>query len=566
MTTADRNAGFAARFVGGLADGGVTEAFISPGSRHTPLILATATEPRIADRNVRDERSAGFMALGYAKATGLPAVVMCTSGSAAAQYLPAIVEADRSSTPLIVVTADRPARLRGTAAPQTMDQVELYGRHVKRFLDADETSDGRQIANGAVSEAIGDTPGPVHVNVAFDEPLVPDTVPSPSDPEPMRVTGHPLGPDLDSLPSFTGKSVMIIAGGRQRTGFGRALESLAHGLDAPILADPQASATGTSVIHRTDLLAQAQAGGYPVLDANRPDLIVRLGAIPTSKALWQWLASCGVEQILVDDGRYGDPLASASVRLDADPTAFLDAVNGLPTPVRNGSYRERWRGLDAVATGAMTAAIDTLEFPNEPALTRAVAAGVPGGSILYVASSRPIRDVDAYTDRRNDLVVLANRGVNGIDGTISSAIGAALGGLPTTLLVGDIALLHDATALGEAAALEVPLRIVVVNNDGGGIFSMLPQGSSPVIDTTVYERHWGTPHGLALSGIARAFGVPAWRIDDRASLMDAVAAPIRGPELIEVETKRTRLVSDHTFIADAVAQALRRSDEVEERT
>ncbi len=566
MTTADRNAGFAARFVGGLADGGVREVFVSPGSRHTPLILAAAIEPRITDRNVRDERSAGFMALGYAKRTGFPAVVMCTSGSAAAQYLPSIVEADRSSTPLVVVTADRPVRLRGTAAPQAMDQVELYGRHVKRFLDADEMSDGRQLAHEAVSQAIGGTPGPVHVNVAFDEPLVPDSVPVPSDPAPMPVMERPIESDPDALPSFTDRSVMIIAGGRQRPGFGQALERFALTIGAPIFADPQASVTGTNVIHRSDLLAQTQAGGYPVLDADPPDLVIRLGALPTSKPLWQWLSACGVEQILVDDGRYGDPLGSASVHLDLDPTALLDALNDLPTPRRDGTFANRWKRLDAFATEAMTVAIEALEFPNEPAITRVVGAAAPEGSTLYVASSRPIRDVDTFTDRRDDLVVLANRGVNGIDGTISSAIGAALGGSPTTLLLGDIALLHDATALGEAAALDVPLRIVVVNNDGGGIFSFLPQGSSPFIDTDVYERHWGTPHGLGLAGIARAFGVSSWRIDDRSSLEDAVARPIRGPELIEVVTDRARLVSDHRTIAAAVADALRRSDQIEERT
>ncbi|HSJ70801.1 MAG TPA: 2-succinyl-5-enolpyruvyl-6-hydroxy-3-cyclohexene-1-carboxylic-acid synthase [Acidimicrobiia bacterium] len=566
MTTADRNAGFAARFVGGLADGGVTEAFVSPGSRHTPLILAAAIEPRITDRNVRDERSAGFMALGYAKRTGIPAVVMCTSGSAAAQYLPSIVEADRSSTPLLVVTADRPVRLRGTAAPQTMDQVELYGRHVKRFFDADDASDGRKLAHEAVSQAVNGTPGPVHVNVAFDEPLVPDSGPVPSDPAPMPAIEGRIDPDPGSFPSFTDRSVIIVAGGRQRPGFGPALEHLARTIDAPIFADPQASVRGSAVIHRSDLLAQTQAGGYHVLDTNSPDLVIRLGALPTSKPLWQWLASCGVEQVLVDDGRYGDPLASASLHLDMDPTTYLEAMSRLPTPGRARSYTDRWKHLDAVATEAMTDAIDSLEFPNEPAVTRIVGAEAPQGSTLYVASSRPIRDVDTFTDRRDDLVVLANRGVNGIDGTISSAIGAALGGSPTTLLLGDIALLHDATALGEAAALDVPLRIVVVNNDGGGIFSFLPQGSSPYIDTALYERHWGTPHGLPLSGIARAFGVNAWRIDDRSSLVDAVASPIRGPELIEVETDRTRLVSDHRFIADAVADALRRSDQVEERT
>jgi 2-succinyl-5-enolpyruvyl-6-hydroxy-3-cyclohexene-1-carboxylate synthase len=274
------------------------------------------------------------------------------------------------------------------------------------------------------------------------------------------------------------------------------------------------------------------------------------------------MESSGIPQIHIESSRLSDPLGSASTTIVMDPTEVLANE---PVPEASTGYAERWCGLDAVASRAVDAALDDLPFPNEPEIARSVADHAPTGATLWLASSRPIRDVDAFARRRDDRLVLANRGVNGIDGTISSAIGAALDGTPVVLLIGDVAALHDATALSEAARLDVPLRIVVVNNDGGGIFELLPQATSPVIERADFERHWGTPHGRSLAAVARAFGVQAWTIDDRDALRSAVAEPILGPELIEVITDRSRLAEDHRRIRLAVAAALRGSDELEQR-
>lgn len=553
---------FCTDLVAGLADSGVTVVFISPGSRNTPLTLAVAREPRIRDINVRDERSAGFMAVGYAKATGIPAAVLCTSGSAATHYFPAVVEADQDGIPLIVLTADRPLHLRTTYAPQTMDQADLYGSHVKAFIDAtDPSADGRALGARIAADAIDAIAGAIHCNVPLDEPLVPEELPEVPEPQPLdRPVVEYRGP-TDTLEGLVGRRVLIVASGHQADGFAEALDTTARALGAPIIADPRTRVHGPSVIHHGDLLVSARRGDTRVLDALKPDIVLRLGPLPTSKPLWEWLAASGVEQILVHHSRLLDPLGSASTMIDADPTAFLEHNPAAqPTPA---DYLERWSMLDAVAGAASALAIEALPFPNEPEIARSLMAQTPAGSTLYVASSRPIRDLDAFGVGRPDVAVLANRGVNGIDGTISTAIGAALAGDPVALLIGDIAVLHDATALAEAAALGVPLRVITVNNDGGGIFSFLPQASSDQIETEVFERHWGTPHGLSLRNVAAALGMQARLTTDLGAFRAAVSKPIDGAELIELVTDRRSNIAHHETIRTAVSEALRGSDEVQ---
>jgi len=559
VATGDDNARFSSELIAGLADAGVDVVLVSPGSRNTPLTLAALAEPRIRDLSIRDERSAGFIALGRAKATGRPAAVICTSGSAAAHYLPAVVEANQSGTPLVVITADRPRRLRGTSAPQTMDQVLLYGSHAKLFLDA--SADPRAAGRDAALVATEDPPGAAHLNVAFDEPLVPSEAVRPSLAglaSAERLPWEPTG----IIGGLAGRRVAIVAGGRMRPGFAAAAAELARRLDAPILADPQAGVTGPNVIDTSDLLVAAhdEDGRRLVTESLAPDVFIRLGPLPTSKPLWRWMETSAIPQVHIESSRLADPLGSASTTIVYDPT---DVLVSEPVPEAQTGYADEWRALDRIASAARAAALDDLAFPSEPEIARSTADHAPHGAILWLASSRPIRDVDTFARRRDDRMVLANRGVNGIDGTISSAIGAALSATPVVLLIGDVAALHDATALAEAAALEVPLRIVVVNNDGGGIFEFLPQASSSVIDRSDFERHWGTPHGLSLSAIARSFGLQAWRIDDRQALREAVGAPITGPELIEVVTDRSRLVADHTHVRRSVADALHRRHEVE---
>lgn len=555
---------FCTDLAAGLADGGVTIVFVSPGSRNTPLTLAMAREPRIRDVNVRDERSAAFMAVGYGKATNVPAAVLCTSGSAATHYFPAIVEADQDGVPLIVVTSDRPLDLRNTYAPQTMNQVELYGSHAKAFVDVTDLGvDGRSVGTQLVAESIAPVQGAVHLNVPLDEPLVPESLPNVSEPRDVDAQATKYQGPTDILADLSGSRVLFVASGHQSPEFAATLDRTSRALGAPIVADPRTLAHGPNVMHHGDLLLGSGSTGDNVLDELRPDVVVRLGPLPTSRPLWEWLGTSGVDQILVHNNRLSDPLASAAVVVDADPTDFLrHNLAPQPSPVE---YLERWSMLDAVAGAALSMAIEALPFPNEPEIARSLMAHTPSGSTVFAASSRPIRDIDAFGVKRPDVPVLANRGVNGIDGTISTAIGVSLAGNPVALLIGDIAVLHDATALAEASSLGTPLRVVVVNNDGGGIFSFLPQAMSDSISAELFERHWGTPHGLSIRQIAAAMGMPARLVTDLATFRSAVSAPIEGPELIELITDRDANTSHHGHIRDAVAVALRGSDQIEER-
>ncbi|MEE8457997.1 MAG: thiamine pyrophosphate-binding protein, partial [Acidimicrobiia bacterium] len=240
MTTADETARFCADLVAGLADAGVDVAFISPGSRSIPLTLAFAADPRVRDISIRDERSAGFAALGYGKATGRPAAVVCTSGSAPTHYFPAVVESDQAGSPLIVLSADRPARLRGTGAPQTMNQINLYGSHVKWFIDLNTTDpSGRELGRTIANMAAALPSGPVHANVALDEPLLPDLLPLPGEPQGWIApddAGARRGAAFDPL---IGRNVLIVASGRQREGFPAAVNVVAEALGAPVMSDPQ---------------------------------------------------------------------------------------------------------------------------------------------------------------------------------------------------------------------------------------------------------------------------------------------------------------------------------------
>ncbi len=557
MTNPDAAFRYLADLVGGLADAGCTAAFVSPGSRNTPLTLALGAEPRITDVSVRDERSAGFAALGHGKATGTPAIVACTSGSAATHYLAAVVEADQSAAPLIVLTADRPVRLRGTGAPQTMDQTDLYGAHVKTFVELDPSTrgDGRADALALDAAAVTTPAGPVHANVPLEEPLVPPRPVPPAAPDPLEPrTTAPAAPS-DALAALEGRRVLVVVGGRGTPRLAAAVTHAAEHLGAPVFADPQANVVGDAVLSHGDLIVGVGEPGSPtVMETHRPDVVVRIGPIPTSKPMWQWLEASGVDQILIDSSRLADPLGSASVTVDGDPAAVLEATSIPYNPDR--SFLTGWLGLDAAAGRAVTATLETLPFPNEPQIARSVAASVPDGTTLFVASSMPVRDLDAFGEPRAGVRVLANRGLNGIDGTISTALGVALSGAPTTLLVGDLAALHDATALGEVARLGAPLRIVVVNNDGGGIFSFLPQASSPVVDPGLYERHWGTPHGLRLAPIAAAMGLEASTVSEQDELEAVVAAPITRPGLVELVTDRDTNLEHHRVLRGAVAAAL----------
>jgi 2-succinyl-5-enolpyruvyl-6-hydroxy-3-cyclohexene-1-carboxylate synthase len=561
---------YAARLVGGLADTGVDVAFISPGSRNTPLTLAFAADPRIRDISIRDERSAGFAALGYAKATGVPAVVVCTSGSAAAHYLPAIVEANQSSTPMIVLTADRPMRLRGTGAPQTMDQVNLYGSHAKMFVDLDvaDPADAHSAALTLVDISTTSPPGVSHANIPFDNPLVPPGYVPPAHERAFGTgadrpvdTGNTNGTEIGRR--LTGRNVLIVVGGLGNVALSNAVGELADRLAAPVVADVQSNVAGANVLRHGDLVFAAHDSNHELLAVGQhpPDVVLRLGPIPTSMPMWQWLETSGVEQILINASRLTDPLGSATITIDADPVRVLRDISVSRNP--DGSFLSAWLQMDRQVGTALAASLSALPFPNDPSIARILTSSVPGDSILFVGSSRPIRDLDTFGTTRSDVTVVANRGVNGIDGAISTALGAALTGTPTTLYIGDLTALHDISALSEVQKLGAPLRIVVVNNDGGGIFSFLPQATAPGVPADIYEQHWGTPHGLEIASIARSMGLHARAVTTPEDLSTACGAAIEVPELVEIVTDRATALGHHVLVRKAVASALVRHEQVE---
>jgi 2-succinyl-5-enolpyruvyl-6-hydroxy-3-cyclohexene-1-carboxylate synthase len=557
--------GFAVALIGGFADLGLTDVVISPGSRNTPLTAAFASHPAVTDWSVLDERSAGFFALGMAKASGRPVALVCTSGTAAAEYHPAVVEAHLARVPLLVLTADRPDRQRDVGAPQAIDQVKLYGEAVRWFHQGSvpgpaSAAGAPHLSAHAWALAVGIPPGPVHLNLPFEDSLVLPAgapAPPPTPPTPSVASGVAV-PDLTAVAGIDalvgGKRVVAVVGALAPVD-AKAVAGLATALRIPVLADPQSGLRGEdkgAVLASGDLLATVG-----MLDRMVPEAVLRFGAPLTSKAVTTWLAANSrVPQVVVDPAGWRDPTASAALVVRADPHALAAALaTTRPAPEE---WADGWHRADGTAQSVLDEAIAAEPFPNEPAIARAVFAGMPDHGLLYASSSMPIRDVDAFGGHRRDgssATVLANRGANGIDGVISSALGAAASGRPVTALVGDVAALHDLNALATTVRLDLPLTVVVVHNDGGGIFSFLPQADPARFDPQMFERHLGTPHGTNFGAVATALGMKVENVDTAAALTDLVAAGT-GPTLVEVRSGRAENVALHARLVQAVRTAL----------
>lgn len=537
---------FCATLVDEWARGGVTDAVVAPGSRSTPVTVALARHPRIRVHVHLDERSAGFMALGLGLATGRPAVVVTTSGTAAVELHPAVVEADLAGVPLLVCTTDRPPELHGVGAPQTVDQAALYGRSVRSMVEpgvprADAAWSWRSLAARAVLDAMGPRPGPVHLNLAFSEPLLADPGPLPAG----RQVGAPWHqraenpPPLSVLDDLRGLRGVIVAG---RGSEPAVVRPLAEAYGWPVLADPLGGCRtpGPTTIAAFDLLARTSGWA----ESHRPETVVRIGAPPASKALAAWLRDVPIQVAVDPTGAFADPDRLATHLV----TGHLAGDNQAPAPASwLGSWRQADDAVQAVLAAELTGSLD------DPTVARSVVGSLPPGSDLLVASSMPIRDVEWFggtTEAR----VLANRGANGIDGVVSTAVGVALAGRPTVALVGDLAFLHDTNALLGAVARGLSLTVVVVDNDGGAIFSFLPQASA--MDADEFERLFGTPHGLDLVALAAAHGVDAAPVDSIADLAAVVADPQPGIRVRVVRTDRHANVAVHQRLYDRVAEAL----------
>jgi 2-succinyl-5-enolpyruvyl-6-hydroxy-3-cyclohexene-1-carboxylate synthase len=553
-----------------LARCGMREACTSPGSRNTPIVLSLVREPRVRCFSHIDERCAGFFAVGAARASGRPVAVTCTSGTAAAELMPAIVEAHWGRVPLIVLTADRPAELRNVGAGQAIDQLKLYGDHAKWFcevelppvLDAGAMRWIRQLACRAYWTALEGRPGPVHLNLPLREPLV---LGEPLAAEPTQLAGRAgERPWISRVPSrdsaapngtspLPSRTVLVAARTEQDEHVASEIAVFAERLGAPVLADPQTSARAcASAIATYDLLLRDAS----VAGRLAPDHVIRVGDLPTSKPLRTWLASLPteVEQTLVDpSGSWQDPAGVVDRVWTGPPGTLLRSLEGTPDP----AWLAGWRDADDTAAAALAATLGPEADLSEPLVARRLGEWLDPGATLFVASSMPIRDVELHLPARVPLPrVLSNRGANGIDGTISAAFGAAAArpGHPVVLLIGDVALLHDLGGLLAARRLGLELTIVALNNDGGGIFHFLPVSG----EGAAFEEHVATPHGLSLERVAALFELDYVAATAEAELHQALdtATGSGRVTLIEVPTDRAENLELHRRLADAALAAV----------
>ena len=540
-------------FVDELARCGIEHAVACPGSRNAPLLLSLGREPRIRTWSVLDERSAAFVALGMAKASGRPVALTCTSGTAAANFLPAVVEAHEARMPLIVLTADRPPELREVGAGQSIDQVKLYGSAVKWFVEVGNLEPGREsavhhraLACRAFATAGAGKPGPVHLNFPLREPLAP--VGEEMDPEPWqgRPDGRPWvsvvetdARHFDEEPGDLAGEVReaphgAIVCGPSTDDVATGAARLARAAGWPLLAEPTSGVRcgrhdRTPVIAHYDALLRAPQWAA----AHRPDKVLRVGDTPTSKPLRAWLAEA--PQVVIDPhAAWHEPTRTAERVLVASPDRLLrevaDVLHGDTPP--DPEWLGSWRAADALVPPALAAAPD----PFEPKAYAALANALPPDAVVWISSSMPIRDVETFFPSvETPIRFLANRGANGIDGVVSSALGAAAasGRGQAYLLTGELALLHDVGALVAARRLGLDLTIVCVNNGGGGIFDFLAVAEHA--DAEAYERLVATPSGVDLARLAHGLEirhVGAERPDEVRRAADD------GPGLIEVRTDR----------------------------
>ncbi|PRX98779.1 2-succinyl-5-enolpyruvyl-6-hydroxy-3-cyclohexene-1-carboxylic-acid synthase [Allonocardiopsis opalescens] len=541
-----------------LARLGLREAVIAPGSRSTPLAMALAAHPRVRVHVRIDERSAAFCALGLARASGRPAAVVCTSGTAAANLHPAAVEAGQAGVGLLLLTADRPPELRDTGANQAVDQIRMFGSAVRWFSEVGvpEERPGmvgywRSLAGRAWGWAAGADPGPVHLNIALRDPLVPDGDPSWVEPLDGRPGGAPWTapepvPEAAAVELPAVERGVLVCGdtGEDPAPFVAA----AHAAGWPVLAEPTGNARygPAAVGSYRHLLAVAEFAA-----AHRPEAVVTLGRVGLSRQVLAYLRTAGVHVACGGGPRYADPVrTAASVGAGRARVVVPGRRRG------SGAWLASWQRADAAARAAVDAELDAGGL-SEPRLARDLVAALPEGSLLVAGSSMPVRDLDGYARPRTGVRVIGNRGASGIDGLVSTAVGAALahqaaGGGRAFALLGDLTLLHDQNGLLLGPGEERPdLVVVVANNDGGGIFSTLEQAEHP----QVFERLFGTPHGVGADRVAAMAGWPHLLLDHPKQLPDALAEP--GPRLVEARTDRVGQAALRARVQQAVAAAVR---------
>ncbi|WP_144920522.1 2-succinyl-5-enolpyruvyl-6-hydroxy-3-cyclohexene-1-carboxylic-acid synthase [Halorubrum salsamenti] len=612
MTAPNRNTLWARALVGELVAAGVDAVVASPGSRSTPLTMAAARNDELRVFSQLDERSAAYFALGRARRTGEVTPLICTSGTAAANYHPAVMEASEARVPLLALTADRPPELRDSGANQTADQEKLYGDAVRFYKDLPEPASNdralrslRTTVARAVGTAEGSDPGPVHLNVPFKKPLEPTRVPDdvPVDLDPTAESGRD-GPYVGVTPGSpepgdeelqrlanelaTTDRGLIVAGPADPPGLdAEAVTALSHATGFPILADPLSGVRFgghtrvAPVIGAYDAYLSAAVAGEGDADAaddaagwNDPEIVLRLGASPTSKRLRKYLAATGADQYQVDPaGRWREAEFAATDLVVAEPSRLCARLSRLVVGGDgDADWRAQWEEADRAAReihdreGDAEVSADDADDPlpfHEGDALRVVADALPDPATLFVSNSMPVRDLDRFVaPTTTSVTALGNRGVSGIDGIVSSALGA--GSATTddlTLVVGDLALYHDSNGLLALDRCDVDATVVLINNDGGGIFHALPIESFEPEFTESFK----TPHGIEFEPLADLHGLAYARIDARpdggnVEPGDAHAASV-ADDLAEAYAKARDADGSHLIEVRADAESSHRTRE-----
>ncbi|MCM2991354.1 2-succinyl-5-enolpyruvyl-6-hydroxy-3-cyclohexene-1-carboxylic-acid synthase [Bacillus safensis] len=567
-------------YIGRLMDefvqGGVKEAVVCPGSRSTPLAMLALAHQDIHVHVLVDERSAAFYALGLAKASQSPVLLICTSGTAAANFYPAIVEAHYSRVPLIVLTADRPHELREVGAPQAIDQQFLFGKFVKWFTDLalpEESQTMLRYVQTAAARAnhmsMQEPKGPVQVNVPLREPLLPDLSIDPfareeADTKKVLASGQafPNEQVMSEIVTIMNQSKkgLIVAGELHTQEEKEAVLRLSKALQLPILADPlsllrNGHENEDLIIDAYDSLLKDEVLQQHLL----PDMVIRFGPMPVSKPLFKWLEKhAEVKQIVVDAaGGFRDPGLSASYVIESHVAAFVEAALNQAEQREETSFLNLWQNANSsFRTHAARYSDEDLSFEGN--VYRQLQHLLPKESVLFIGNSMPIRDVDTFFETQSKpFRMMANRGANGIDGVVSTALGtyAALK-QPVTLVIGDLSFYHDMNGLLATKLMDIPLTVVLLNNDGGGIFSFLPQAS----DEPYYEKLFGTPTGLNFEYASKLYGGTYSKPATKQELHDAYMAHIDEPglHLIEIETDRHSRVDKHRRMMDDILEEVKK--------
>ncbi|NQU66643.1 MAG: 2-succinyl-5-enolpyruvyl-6-hydroxy-3-cyclohexene-1-carboxylic-acid synthase [Candidatus Marinimicrobia bacterium] len=559
-----------------LAHSGIRHVCLSPGSRNTPLTIAFSENSSFTCTSHFDERSAGYFALGVAKASEQPVVLCCTSGTAAANYLPAVVEANYSRVPIIVITADRPERLVGSGANQTIHQKNLYGVHVRYFRDvgepSDRTLDLNQFLVSALSMAMGingkgeymNPPGPVHLNFPFDEPLHPLTRNNEDSAslEPPKLTVPPVTsidtlPDADLLSNY--ERPLIVCGRLPDASDRDVIYQLSDHLNAPVFADIASQLrfgkVHSNVVCHYDLFLKVKE--------LEPDLVIRFGAKPTSKLLCQKLDEWKDRSILIDPvGRYNDDCPKV---IPCQISTFVRSViNSSHESQSTGDWLQHIRNLEN-STGVTIRSFMDLESIFEASIVNACIKNLISGDHLFLGNSMPIRDADAFcAGSENDVHVHVNRGASGIDGCTSTAVGIGFNHVQlgksssisrTFLISGDVSFLYDVNALHTARQYGVNITIIVINNGGGGIFSFLPIAH---YDAKQFDKFWTTPHKVSIEKIADSYDCAYFSAESFLEIANSISESrhVSGPAIIEVHTNISENVDRHGKALAAIHSAL----------